>query len=98
MEIMEVVVTVMTMAMVITCDGYRPCFVQLAMGGRNDGSTVLAQGGPQERKTSSWTATVPTMILLQCKNVLFSKISGWAVTHPLDPPLGGRVQLKNRSL
>jgi hypothetical protein len=46
MEIMEVVVTVMTMAMVITCDGYRPCFVQLAMGGRNDGSTVLAQGGP----------------------------------------------------
>jgi hypothetical protein len=62
MEIMEVVVTVMTM--VITRDGYRPCFVQLAMGRHNSRSTVLAQGGPQERKTSSWTATVPTTTLI----------------------------------
>jgi hypothetical protein len=68
MEIMEVAVTVMTMAMVITRDGYRPCFVQLAMGGDNGGSTVLAQGGPQERKASMWTATVPTStdIVLKC--------------------------------
>jgi hypothetical protein len=66
MEIMEVAVTVMTMAMamVITRDGYRPCFVQLAMGGHNGGSTVLAQGGPQEREASMWTATVPTTALI----------------------------------
>jgi hypothetical protein len=66
----------------------------------SDKATVSTGGGPQERNTLGWVATVYGTVCYNAR-LAFFEISGWPTTHrshPVASPLNARQDYKQRVL
>jgi hypothetical protein len=62
----------------------------------SDRATVSTGGGPQERNTLGWVATVYETVCYNAR-LAFFEISGWATahqSHPVASPLNARQDYK----